>query len=314
MDIARLASKAISLLTALSLAMIMTNAAALAGGVQLKNYKNRMFAYRKPLESADNGDFLMLPYDPLKDINKRDVIPVRKVNSMYVSLRPKRHQQDLFVEANGRKVTYFAVGALKGNAKFTVIFLHGRDGTRDLGFDDDRFGGNFNRAKNLAYRNGGIYISTDFTEIEENGQVNDNKLEMARQDVAAVIEKYRPLTNGPIILACGSMGSFVCWSLMNNPESAAAVDGLLVMGGFPNPGFVKGGAPSAGIGNKPVYIAHGEIDYVYKWQDQHRFYKTLRAQGTPARLVVFKGGKHGTPVRMVDWRLALNWIIANQSR
>ncbi len=36
-----------------------------------------------------------------------------------------------------------------------MIFIHGRGGDRKLGANDKRFGGNFNRLKNLAVDNGG---------------------------------------------------------------------------------------------------------------------------------------------------------------
>lgn len=269
---------------------------------ELKPYKERMFKYRTPLEIKDNGDFLVLPYDPRKDINGRDEQPVRKVKGKYVSSKPKRHQKDTSITAKGRTVTHFAVGALQGGADMTVIFLHGRDGSRHLGFSDEKFGGNFNRVKNLMFRNNGIYISSDFTDFEEEG----------RKDIEALISHYRPLTKGKLVVACGSMGSFVCWRLMKNNTSSSMIDGFVIMGGFPDPDFLGGGGVKVPANKQPIYFAHGGIDYVYKWQDAKRFYDGLRAKspGYPVRLAVFDGGKHGTPVRMVDWRVALNWIAA----
>jgi len=267
---------------------------------ELKPYKERGFKYRTPLEIKDKGDFMILPYDPLKDINKRDEIPVRKVKGHYVSSKPKRHQIDTSITAKGRTITHFAVGALKGGADMAVIFLHGRDGSRHLGFSDEKFGGNFNRVKNLMFRNNGIYISSDFSNFEEEG----------RKDIEALISHYRPLTKGKLVVACGSMGSFLCWHLMKNQTSSAMIDGFVIMGGFPDPDFLGGGSIKVPSHKQPIYFAHGGIDYVYDWKDAKRFYDGLRAKapGYPVKLAVFDGGKHGTPVRMVDWRLALNWI------
>jgi len=273
-----------------------------AHAFELKPYKNKIFKYRTPLEVQDNGDFMMLPYDPLKDINKRDEIPVRKVKGYFVSSKPKRHQKDTSITAKGRTVTHFAVGALGGGSNMTVIFLHGRDGSRHLGFSDEKFGGNFNRVKNLMFRNNGIYISSDYTDFEEEG----------RKDIEALISHYRPLTKGKLVIACGSMGSFVCWRLMKNKTSNAMIDGFVILGGFPDPDFLGSGKLTVPAGKKPIYFAHGGIDYVYDWKDAKRFYSGLRQKspGYPVRLAVFDGGKHGTPVRMVDWRVALNWIAA----
>lgn len=269
---------------------------------ELKPHKDRIFRYRTPIESRDNGDFLRLPYDVLKDVNGRDEQPVRKVKGYYVSSKPKRHERDLAISANGRQITHFAVGALGGSASMTVIFLHGRDGSRHLGFSDEKFGGNFNRVKNLMYRNNGIYISTDFADFKEKGT----------QDVAALVAHYRPLTRGKLVIACGSMGSFLCWRLMKHPSAKSMIDGYVLMGGFPDPEFLTAGKLNIPYGNKPVYFAHGSIDSVYSWKDTLQYYEALRSKvpGYPVRYALFDTGKHGTPVRMLDWRVALNWIAS----
>ncbi|MEM9279189.1 MAG: alpha/beta hydrolase [Pseudomonadota bacterium] len=270
---------------------------------ELKPFKERLFKYRKPIEIKDNGDFLRLPYDPKRDINKRDELPVRKVHGKYVSSKPKRHQVDTSITANGRTITHFAVGALSGNASMTVIFLHGRDGSRHLGFSDEKFGGNFNRVKNLMFRNNGVYISSDFANFEESG----------RQDITALVSHYRPKTSGKIVIACGSMGSFLCWRLMKNKQANSMIDGYVIMGGFPDPDFLASGNLRVPDGRKPIYFAHGSIDAVYDWKNTYRFYSQLRQKspGYPVKMALFDGGKHGTPVRMIDWRVALNWIGSN---
>ena len=130
-------------------AILMLAFAMSANAFELKPYKDKIFKYRSPLEIRDNGDFLRVPYDVLRDVNGRDQIPVRKVKGYYTSSKPKRHQKDLAISANGRQITHFAVGNLSGNASIAVVFLHGRDGSRHLGFSDEKFGGNFNRIKNL---------------------------------------------------------------------------------------------------------------------------------------------------------------------
>ena len=63
-------------------------APAFAGEFQLKPYKDKLFKYRKPLKVEDDGDFVRAPYDPLRDINARDEVPVRKVKTYYTSARP----------------------------------------------------------------------------------------------------------------------------------------------------------------------------------------------------------------------------------
>ncbi|MEM7216057.1 MAG: alpha/beta hydrolase [Pseudomonadota bacterium] len=274
--------------------------AGIAAAFELKPYKERLFKYREPLEVHDNGDFLRLPYDAKRDILKRDEMPVRKVLGKYVSSKPKRHQIDTAVTVDGRTVTHFAVGALQGNASMTVIFLHGRGGSRHLGFSDEKFGGNFNRVKNLMFRNNGIYVSPDFTDFEEEGT----------RDVAALVSHYRTRTSGKLVIACGSMGSFICWRLMKDPKASTMIDGYIIMGGFPDPDFLATGNLQLPADKKPIYFAHGSIDSAYKWQNTHRYYAQLRqaAPGYPVKFALFDNGKHGTPIRMIDWRVALSWI------
>lgn len=282
------------------LTILLSTISSQAASFQLKPHKDKLFKYRKAIKIEDNGGFIRAPYDPLRDINARDEIPVRKVKTYYTSSRPGRHQLDLSFIANGRTVTYFAVGALNSFSNMTVIFIHGRDGSRHLGFSDEKFGGNFNRVKSLMFNNGGIYISSDITDFKEKG----------RQDIEALIRKYRSVTKGPMVVACGSMGSHICWRLANTRSSARLIDGLVIMGGFPNGRFLERHR-SKSVKKIPVYIAHGGIDYVYSWKDQKKFYRGLRNAGRPVQYVVFDGGKHGTPVRMIDWRVALNWISKN---
>ncbi len=285
---------------ATALVLICLLAGPAAAAELLKPYKERLFSYRQPIDNRDGGDFLRLPYDARKDINERDEYPVRKVKGYYVSSWPKRHQRDRAISANGRQIAHFAVGALDGGSAMTVIFVHGRDVTRDLGFDDDRFGGNFNRVKNLMFRNGGLYISTDFTDFANAGT----------RDVAALIEHYRPLTTGPMVIACGSMGAHLCWRLAGDGTMAAKIDGMIFLGGFTDPDFVATAASRGHDRAIPIYIAHGSLDSVYSWKDMFALYRDLRAAvpGYPVRYALFDAGKHGTPVRMIDWREALNWI------
>src|SRR5665811_2422909 len=97
-------------------------------------------------------------------------------------------------------MTTHAIGRIKGGSLMTVIYVHGKNGSRDWGFDDERFGGNYNRLKNLLLGNGGAYFSPDFSNFEAQGAA----------DIAALIAQQRPLTTGKLVLACGSLGAAIC--------------------------------------------------------------------------------------------------------
>lgn len=263
----------------------------------LAPFKDERFAYRSALEVRDNGNFLRAPYNEQKDINKRDELPVRKVREGYITRFSKHQIQDLKYQGTNTELATFAVGNSANNSTMTVIYLHGRNGNRTWGFDDERFGGNFNRVKNLMLANGGAYFSPDFTDFDETGT----------QDIVALLEQQRTHTSGDLVLACGSLGSKICWAIANNPTYNVLIDGMILLGGMRSEKFEV----IANSGRKfPIYIAHGSRDKTFKALELEAMYDTLRAKNYPVRMTVFESGNHGTPVRMIDWRQALNWIAS----
>jgi hypothetical protein len=63
-------------------------------------------------------------------------------------------------------------------------------------------------------------------------------------------------------------------------------------------------------GRIPIYIAHSNHDRRVSPRNQIRFFNDIKARAPdyPIRFVLFDGGVHRTPLRMVDWRLAINWM------
>ncbi len=267
----------------------------------LPPFKENAFKYRKPLENSDGGRFLKLPYNELVDINQRDEVPVRKVRSFYIQPLPKGVEKELEYESGGTVHKYRAMGALDGGSKLTMIYVHGRGGNRDWGFDDERFGGNFNRLKNMMLKAGGAYIAPDFTDFEAKGLA----------EIKALVAKYRPLTTGKLVVSCGSLGNAHCWALANDPQATKQIDGFIVLAGFPDSKFLT--SPVLKSARKvPLVIAHGSWDPDFDFQPMVDFYQQVRtkAPGYPVRFLLFDTGRHGAPVRMIDWRDTLNWIAS----
>lgn len=266
----------------------------------LAPFKEAQFKYRTPLEVGDGGAYLKIPYDELKDINDRDEVPVRKVKTWWVRRLPRDTERELEFKSPSGSHKYKAMGKLDGGSAMTVIYVHGRGGNRLWGFDDERFGGNFNRLKNMLLNAGGAYISTDFTDFEETGF----------SDVAALIAKYRPLTKGKLVVACGSLGNSHCWNLFQNRGTASRVDGVIVLSGFPDPRFFSSAPARSSSKRIPLVISHGSWDPDYDYKPTLDFYRQIKTKlpGYPVRYVLFETGKHGAPVRMIDWRDTLNWI------
>jgi hypothetical protein len=267
----------------------------------LKPFKDALFSNQTVLESHDNGAFQTIDYQEMRDINGRDVIPEKRVKPAYIDTGVRwKNQEDETLQLGGRKLDVTRIGPASGQA-FTVIFIHGRGGDRRLGSNDYTFGGNFNRLKNLAARNGGTYYAPSVRSFDSDGVA----------DIAALIRSSYEQSGGrPVVLTCASMGSFICWGITRDAESVKRLKGMAILSGVTDPTFVKSPYYKAKL---PIWFTHGSRDPVYAAADQEALFEKLYKGHYPTRFTLFETGNHGTPVRMTDWRTVLNWILAPSS-
>lgn len=271
---------------------------------RLESYKDRLFRYPGLLSGQAEDPFVIVDYDKTRDIHQRDKVWEREVHGEYVSMRPRSSQEDLELAANGRTIRYMRVGEPRG-AKAVVIYIHGQGGNRFQGMNDVSFGGNFNRIKNLMVRNSGLYITLDVRDFDRRGA----------GDVVALMRHYADRAPGArAYVACGSMGGFVCWQLAGDPAAVALMGGMLLLGSTWDDDFLS--SQTFRGGRLPIYFGHGSWDEVYDWKRQAAFFERIKARNPayPARFVLFETGTHGTPIRMTDWRLVLNWMFAVTGR
>ncbi|MCX2723546.1 alpha/beta hydrolase [Roseibium salinum] len=276
----------------------LAGAAAPAGAEALKPFKDGLFRY-KVTETLYGGDFTVVEYSKQRDLRDRDEVDERKVYGNYVSYHPKRSRGSAELKANGRLIEYMGTGKWKGGARTIVIYIHGQGGNRFQGMNDVSFGGNFNRVQNLMTRNGGAYLTVDVNDFGARGTA----------DVAALIQYQKQLSpQARVVVACGSMGGIICWNLLKNGNYASMLSGILLLGSPKDPGFLSSGALSR---NVPIYMGYGTLDSVYDWETQANFFKQIKsaAPGYPIKFTLFDTGTHGTPIRMTDWRLILNWML-----
>ena len=270
-----------------------------ASAQALAPWKDQLFAYPAVLAEADGGRHLAVDYREQRDIDERDEIPERRVKRRYVDLSVRSHQQDLVAETDVGRIPHMVVGRTEG-ARFLVVYLHGQGGNRRQGMDDFTFGGNFNRIKNLAVRNGGLYITTDFSDFAAAGA----------GQVASLVTHYAARSPAaPVIVACGSMGGALCWLLADDAVLVPRLGGLMLLGSHWEEGFLA----SAGFRRRvPVFFGHGGNDSVFPVARQEAFFRRLlqRSPDYPTRFVRFETGSHGTPIRMTDWRRTINWMLS----
>ena len=269
-----------------------------SGAFELKPYKDRLFAYSKILDSRDGGDYIVVDYREMRDINGRDRIPEKRVERRYVDLMPRRQQSEQTFETDAGAIKFIAVGNPK-HARLITVFVHGRGGDRNLGVNDYSFGGNFNRIKNLMVRNNGVYITPD------GGNLGDAAIARIRSLLHAV---YRQVPGAQVVLACGSAGGAVCHALAHDQLTAGRLAGIALLGSFGSDSYI---GSTAYLNRVPVFIAHGGSDSVIPFEGPESFYRSLRrTEGYPVRMVRFETGGHGTPIRMTDWRDMINWMLS----
>lgn len=276
------------------------NTSAFAQG-PLPPFKDNYFAYPSVLSSADNGNYKVIDYNEMRDVNGRDAVPEKRVKDAYVSLKARAYQKDVTFQTAAGPVKAMAVGKREG-ASFIVIYLHGRGGNRLQGVNDFTFGGNFNRIKNLAALNGGLYLTPDFKDFGAMGEAQ----------IAGLIEAAKATSpSAPLVLACGSQGGALCWRIASNEKAGNQLSGLILLGSLWDDGFFKSPAFKKRV---PVFFGHGSRDPVFAIDKQEAFYRDIgkRLPGYPVQFRRFESGNHGTPIRMSDWREMLNWIFTKQ--
>jgi len=272
-----------------------------ADALELKPFKDDLFAYPATLSTGDGGAYTVIDYREMRDINQRDEVPEKRVHPQYTDASVRKVQQDLMLKTDAGDVRHVAVGKTEG-AGIIVLYLHGQGGSRKQGVDDFTFGGNFNRIKNLMAANGGLYLSPDFTDFGDTGTAQ----------VAALIDHYAEKSPGAkIFVACGSMGGSLCWQLAARNDTGRRIDGLLLLGSLWDESFL---ASPAFRRHVPVFFGQGSKDPVFPVEKQEAFFRSIIAKSKaypyPTRFVRFETGTHGTPIRMTDWRGTLNWMLS----
>lgn len=262
-------------------------------------FKDELFSAQTVLKSVDGGHYLILDYNEMRDINGRDTIVEKRVQDKYVSLKVRAQQKDLTVRTEAGMVRTYQIGKLTPQTSMIVLYLHGKGGSRHQGVNDYTFGGNFNRLKNLVTHAGGVYLVPDFSDFAAKGTA----------EIAALIAVAKQ--NAPkakVFVTCGSAGGVLCWQLASNAQASTQIDGLVLLGSLWDDQFRKSTAFKRKI---PVFLSHGSRDPVFAIDNQEAFYRSLRKVkgGYPVVMHRYETGNHGTPIRMTDWRLALNWLV-----
>lgn len=279
-----------------------------ADGFRLEPYKDELFGYQRILAEMSGGDFVIVEFNDARDVGGRDEIRLKKAFDKFVDLSVNDAKKDLLI-TDDVAVQYVGVGKTDGDARMAVIYLHGRHGDRTLAQEDLRFGGNFNRVKNLMLRNDGVYLTPDFSNFGAKGT----------EEIKALMRHYaKNSPDAPIVVACASTGCLIVYRLLADPEALELLDGVilhgaLAVGSRQQRRFFSEDVFKDPAKHVPIYIGHASADTTVPWVTKELFFKNVKAAapGYPIRFELFKSDDavHGTPIRMMDWRLVLNWIL-----
>jgi pimeloyl-ACP methyl ester carboxylesterase len=276
-----------------------------AAPYRLEPFKDDLFAYKTILKTEYGGDFLVVDYDRKRDLYERDVVERQKVRPEYVDLATEAVESDGSIKVGGRKVEYTAVGKTDGGASAIVVFIHGRGTDRSAGASDWIHGGNFNRVKNLMMRNGGVYISADFSDFGRRGTAEMKAL---------LLDQAGRSPGAPVFLACGSWGGKICWRLIADGEAGALVKGVLFLDSEMSTDFIATAAKLPPERRPAINISNTMEDWIVGYKSQVAFFQRMKKEvpDYPIRFVLFDSGTHGISLRMTDWREVLNWMFEVQ--
>ena len=93
--------------------------------------------------------------------------------------------------------------------------------------------------------------------------------------------------------------------------AALQTGGMLLLGSMHDDAFLTSSFVKGKGRRLPLYLGHGTDDTVFDWQGEADFFRKIKAAAPdyPIRFALFQTGSHGTPIRMTDWRMQLNWML-----
>lgn len=274
-------------------------------------FKDNLFAYKAIVSEEADGKYKLIDYSQKRDLEERDEIPEKKVSREYRdTTKFDLYKQDKSFLYNNKKISYVEntkawVDIKKEDVKYLTIYIHWLNWNRWQWVNDYSFGWNFNRIQNLMLLNNGSYIATEFSDF---GSLWINQVrELIKQ-------KKKEYPNTKVFVACGSSGWAICWWLANNSEGNALINGLLILGSSSWHNWLNNSHLSTHR-NKllPIFIAHWQKDRVIGLEGQKNFFHAVLSKNKnyPIRMHTFTNGTHGTPIRMLDWKVVMEWLIKN---
>jgi hypothetical protein len=250
------------------------------------------------LKSEYNWEIELIDYSVFRDIEERDIIDVEKVADEYIELIPEWYRNLKNYEWDNWIKQYWEVknsGIKDEEIKIITIYFYWLNWNINQWINDYRFWWNFNRIQNLMIRNNWIYITTEFTNF------NDKWV----SDISYLIDKLnKKYINAEIIISWASSGWALIWNILEEERLKKIVKWVLLIGSTIDMDYK--------IDNLiPIYIWHWTKDRNIPYLTKYDFYNKLKEekQNYPIKIEFFNWWIHWTPIRMINWLDAINWIF-----
>lgn len=266
---------------------------------KLKSFKDELFNRKWDIiENKYNWDYKVISYSQKRDLEERDEISVDKVWDEYVKIISKKDRKDIrefdmeYIQTKNNKTN-------NDNIKYIVLYFHWMAWNKTWWAKDYTFWWNFNRIQNLAIENQMVYISPTLKDF-------NNKWV---KDIYELIKrKQNEFRNAKIILTAGSSWWTLLWNLVNinNWELTKDIRGIMLLGSVIDYNF------NNVLENRiPIYIAHWNRDSSISYKEKEIYYNQIKKiiKDYPIKVEIFDRWIHWTPIRMLDWRKSINWIL-----
>lgn len=267
---------------------------------KLKWFKDDLFSYKWVLEEKLDWNWRLIQFSMKEDVEDRDEIDVDKVFEHYIDRKTEEYREIkwlYWVEW----FSYYEVtdrNQKDEDKKLVVLYFHWKWWNKTWWINDETFWWNFNRIQNLMIENSWVYITTD-TELWVKSENNHWKL------LKHLKTKYK---NAKIILIWWSNWWIMLWKLLNNKEYNKFIDWIILSWTILDENKSWYSTDFLIKNRIPVYIAHWNKDHIQFWEKEI-FLKSFLSQWWLWKVVIFNWWIHGTPIRMIDYKEAINWMI-----
>lgn len=205
-------------------------------------------------------------------------------------------QLDYYLTKSNQKLPYFSFHSKSDNQKSILIYLHGAGGGFEQGMQNDNYKNSFNRLKELvAKENDFLYFTPEVSSLGDSG-VSD------LIDFINYLKTKYP--EKPIYLAGASAGGRLASEVIKTDSKY--INGAILICPAVSDSFASEEFPNNTKFN--IYITSGSKDEVVPLKTVISIKDGLSRSGYNVALKVIENGDHNTPLEVIKWDDALNFV------